>query len=48
MGRVLEGVQHGGAVPMREIQFTWGVGGEVVGYDAVDFGAERLDGDCSR
>ena len=37
VGGVLEGVEDGGAVAVGEVEFSGGVGGEVVGDDAVDF-----------
>lgn len=42
---MLEGVEDGGAGFVGEVELAGGVGGDVVGYYAVDFGAERLDCD---
>jgi len=43
--RVLEGVEGGGAIPMGKVELARRGRGNVVGYDLVDFGTERLDGD---
>ena len=45
VGRVLEGVEDGGAGFVGEVEFAGGVGGDVVGYYAVDLGAVGLDCD---
>ena len=45
MSGVLEGMEDSGTVAMGEIEFTRGVGSEVVGDDAIDFGAEGLNSD---
>lgn len=43
---MLKGVQYGGPVAVGKVEFTGGAGGDVVGDDPSDFGAEGLAGDC--
>lgn len=45
VGGVLEGMEDGGAGFVGEVQLAGGVGGEIMGDDAVDFGAMGLDSD---
>ena len=47
VGGVLEGVEHGGAVSVGEVEFAGGGGRKVVGDYAGDFGAEGLNCDYS-
>ena len=42
---VLEGVEDGGTVTMREVELARRVGGEVVADDPIDLRTKGLDGD---
>ena len=45
MGGMLERMEDRGPSAVGEVEFAGGGGGEVVWYDAIDFGAEGLDCD---